>query len=253
MKYIKTYYLKVFISIFFVSSIISIFGQSENVNKKENLTQGIIRQNNKWQISVIQPTMYSLNLQYNLSSKFSIGTALFYKDEYVTKNTIGIVGRNTLGFISQELDTKRMIAKFDLKYFPFEKFPIYATIGLGRDFIGKSYTNEYWGAWIVDTSRFSPYPQTYTIDYEPEYLYSYGIGFQWIFKNNFFVAIEVNKILPLDRKKNSHLYTHVRGIPNTSLIPIQSYIISALTIPNVDIDGERLPKGMLWFGYSFKL
>lgn len=248
-----------------LSSTITILGQEKSKkddSKINNITQGVLRKQNKLQVA-ISPLSQSINLQYNINSKVSINTSFSVIGRYEAENEfVYSTSISNLALEYKKFDYRGLITKFDLKLFPIDEFPIYITTGISKDFYGKSYTYEMWGFLNVNNLEFTFSPNTYTQDLKPEFFYDIGIGFQWIFKNNIFLSIEAYKYYFVNRKINEHSYAYVRGFTDASFyepdyingIILRNYTEYINRNYHVNLNSiSPLPKYMIWFGYSFKL
>ncbi|MCB1191458.1 MAG: hypothetical protein KDK90_13525 [Leptospiraceae bacterium] len=256
--------IKQFLIVFFLFLIYgTLIANDKSLNQKE------LRTKHKLQLSVLSLPYYSLNFQYHLGSKISLGSNLFYYDRreamqsdvYFSENDYLIASENNINIRHKKLDKRKTIAQFHLKFFPFEKFPLYFIAGINRDFRGENYRFEYWGNFLVSQNQLIPYYSvTYTHDLKPGYFGNVGLGFQWIFQKRYFIGCEVQSYYPIKRKENEHLYSGVRSIPSLDQRGYDEIIGANLIKILMNSDKgllmnshtkNQLPEILLWIGYAF--
>ena len=184
-----------------------------NTESKDNtnLTQSEIRKKRKLEIGIgygdgdqnLSPTRYfnSLSLEYNLTSRFSVGYSQLHKEHFTTSLYL-----NPKGIFSVLEKTNSLeVGLINFRYYFFEKFPLYITGGIGRDYVSRIKTVEYQYAYKNQdgTSAYSPViRETSALPSNYKFL---GFGFQWIFQNGFFVNIEVFRIVSSYTNKGNFL------------------------------------------------
>ena len=160
-----------------------------------NLTQAEIRKKRKLEIGIgygegkdkLSHTVgiINLNLQYNLTSRFSIGYSHLHKQKFSTSPYLNPF----LNFSILEKTNSLEVGLLNLRYYFFEKFPLYITGGVGRDYVSHYKTVEYQYGYL-DYGSFRNDPVIREVN-SPLANYTFlGFGFQWIFQNGFFIGVE---------------------------------------------------------------
>ncbi|MCP5494707.1 MAG: hypothetical protein H7A23_09140 [Leptospiraceae bacterium] len=218
---------------------------SKKPKKSKYKHQGVFREREKYQISFSQ-FFISLSLQYNWSSKVSMATSIFYKDGFQEHKEYENYGEFIEVYNLKRRYSLRML-QANIKVFPFAKFPIYLTGGIGRNFVGQFRKQGKLGS-------FEPSTNIYTQDYSPivvedinalTFLDS-GIGFQWIFGNGLFLGVEWHKYHPYKIKHNIHFYMVDDNSSLTNYF-LQKEFNQYITV----LDSPKLPEILLWIGYAF--
>ena len=168
-----------------------------NANSKDNtnLTQAEIRKKRKLEIGIgygegndkfsETPGFLNLNLEYNLTSRFSVGYSHLHKQKFSTSPYLNPF----LNFSILEKTNSLEVGLLNLRYYFFEKFPLYITGGVGRDYVSHYKTVEYQYGYL-DYGSFRNDPVIREVN-SPLANYTFlGFGFQWIFQNGFFIGVE---------------------------------------------------------------
>jgi hypothetical protein len=202
----------------------------------------------------------SLKLDYNLTSKFSIGYSHFYKmyekkepflifplDVSISSSGISNNSKtNNTTYLNIEEVTTKNIGLLNFKYYLFSKIPIFLTCGLGREFSSNKSVYNTYGEINPDRSfNFKP-----TIQFKnyipPHFLSFYGLGFQWMFQNGITVGYEILFLRTLNRKIESE--TLNLNVTTLNEIIIMKAIDNSLNgVQNIS---EVIRN--LWLGYSYE-
>lgn len=161
-----------------------------------NLTQAEIRKKRKIEIGLGHGevnTAFSemrgflnLNLQYNLTSRFSIGYSHLHKQKFSTSLYLNPF----LNFSILEKTNSLEVGLLNFRYYFFEKFPLYITGGVGRDYVSHYKTVEYQYGYLNDDGSIGNIPAIREVN-SPLANYEFlGFGFQWVFQNGFFIGVE---------------------------------------------------------------
>lgn len=257
---------KIIVLIFFTFSFVIYSQEIDDRNKKEtvldsdsskanpNLTQSEIRMSKKMETSFglasDTDNLYVVKIRYNFTPNFSIGYSHFHRKD-ILKNQEFLVfqlpSTDSYGLHNKSIDKSRELGLLNVRYYFFDKFPLYATGGIGRDFIGIR-TQEYLHSTYYNS--FFSYGQI-NIDTKPNYNYSLGIGFQWNFKTGFFLGFEFLKLSPLNQKKAASGITKASS-PNDTTFDIRQYfLLSSIGMLSSQEYGSRIAD--FWIGYSFSL
>lgn len=161
-----------------------------------NLTQAEIRKKRKLEIGIgyvkgnqdFLPSSGSLNLnlEYNLTSRFSVGYSHLHKQRFSTSPYLNPF----LNFSILEKTNSLEVGLLNFRYYLFEKFPLYITGGMGRDYVSHYKTVEYQYGYLNDDRSFGNNPVIREVN-SPLANYKFlGFGFQWVFQNGFFIGAE---------------------------------------------------------------
>lgn len=194
-----------------------------------------------------------LNLDYNFNSYFSLSGLMFYKLNE-TEHSLVVPEMENLNYIFMSHDKFRgnqKVILMNFKIFPLEKIPIYFLLGAGRDFSSYYYKTESFGNIYMPSKRYIPDTLNSTRDIEPQYLYNYGFGYQWIFQNGLKLGLEFFRIHSFNTV--SHVYYY--NDPLRSLVfPKYSRSLSNLIENNfLQTSNEKItyPNLILQIGYAF--
>jgi|JI9StandDraft_2_1071091.scaffolds.fasta_scaffold25510_2 hypothetical protein len=169
-----------------------------NANSKDNtnLTQAEIRKKRKLEIGIgygegndkfsETPGFLNLNLEYNLTSRFSVGYSHLHKQKFSTSPYLNPF----LNFSILEKTNSLEVGLLNLRYYFFEKFPLYITAGVGRDYVSHYKSVEYQYAKRYDDGTSVNIPVIREVNSPLANYRFYGLGFQWVFQNGFFIGIE---------------------------------------------------------------
>ncbi len=172
-----------------------------NTESKDNtnLTQSEIRKKRKLEIGIgygvgnlnfsQTPRIMNLNLEYNLTSRFSIGYAHQHAKKYSTSPRFGFNGAWNMVEETNLLE----VGLLNFRYYFFEKFPLYVTGGMGRDFVSHYKSVRYQYGWY-ENGYTQNSPVMRETNSPPANYRFLGLGFQWVFQNGFFIGIEVLKM-----------------------------------------------------------
>ncbi|MBP7281050.1 MAG: hypothetical protein KBA66_05705 [Leptospiraceae bacterium] len=212
-------------------------------NTNSSLTQSEIRNLKKWEVGGLGATgLISAKINYNLTSRFSIGYSHLHYKEVDEKFRVNFAYSNAkLSYV--EANYKHEIGRIHLRYYLFEKIPFYITTGFGRYFNG--YLKRSYDLGNLDSNgNFYPHPVIKDINYSPHNFLFLGLGFQWVFQNGFFLGMEAFRV---------NVYNLHAKTTYTILDPNYSSTSLALSLLNSEKDkikGNFLT-GDLWFGYAF--
>ena len=111
-------------------------------NTNSSLTQSEIRNLKKWEVGGLGATgLISAKINYNLTSRFSIGYSHLHYKEVDEKFRVNFAYSNAkLSYV--EANYKHEIGRIHLRYYLFEKIPFYITTGFGRYFNGLSSSSD---------------------------------------------------------------------------------------------------------------
>lgn len=184
--------------------------QNEESKDNTNLTQAEIRKKRKWEIGLgygagnlnfsQTPRIMNLSLEYNLTSRFSVGYAHLHAKKYSTSPRIGFNGAWNMGEETNLLE----VGLLNFRYYFFEKFPLYITGGLGRDFVSHYKRVDYQYGWY-ENGYTQNSPVIRETNSPPANYQFLGLGFQWIFQNGFFIGVEVLRLRTQYTYKGSFL------------------------------------------------
>ncbi|MCB1191894.1 MAG: hypothetical protein KDK90_15725 [Leptospiraceae bacterium] len=214
----------------------------EDLEKSKSTNIEEIRKRKKYQIALSQ-SIFSLSLQYNWNSKISIATTTFYKDGY----------RESTGFVNlyhTKENYSRQILQINLKFFPFVKFPMYLTSGIGRNFVGQFFRKNNFGSFKSSTNTYSSYYETIEEDYNSFFYLDTGVGFQWVLENGLLFCIEGHNYQPYKIKHHTHYYDWSAGDREN---PLVSYFIYREINKSTEsqLYSRQIPEILLWIGYAF--
>ena len=232
---------------------------------KDKLTQQRIRETKKFEIAGgingIKQKLPFIRFGYNISSRFSIGYThfhkkdessepfLFYPIQNINISTNGITNSNPNApskFSTIEKNNSTELGLLNLRYYFLEAIPLYATVGVGRDFLGSKTTIKFHGD-IFPKGGFVASPSyVWTADTAPYYLYFLGLGFQWVFKNGLFVGYEILRLQSINQKTNNYTINYQANL----------YENAFLSFADKDLSRETHSTFLLrnfWIGYSFPL
>lgn len=190
-----------------------------------NLTQAEIRKKRKLEIGIgygegndkfsETPGFLNLNLEYNLTSRFSFGYSHLHKQKFSTSPYTGSVILFGNASIAEKTNSTE-VGLLNFRYYFFEKIPLYITGGVGRDYVSHYKQVQYQYGWYLDgTIQNSPViRETSTLPANYKFL---GFGFQWIFQNGFFIGVEAFELQSRYTYKGNFLvlnknYDPVNGI-----------------------------------------
>ncbi|MBP9885706.1 MAG: hypothetical protein KBF93_05395 [Leptospiraceae bacterium] len=168
-----------------------------------NLTQSEIRKKRKWEVGLgygegnpdFSPTpgILNLSLEYNLTSRFSIGYTHLHERSFSTQFNSNASILGSLGMTEQTNTLE--VGLLNFRYYLFEKFPLYITGGWGRDWIRRDKEVDYRYGYFSRNGQIQNSPLIRErISIPSEYRF-YGFGFQWVFQNGFFIGLEYNRML----------------------------------------------------------
>jgi len=216
----------------------------EEANTNFSLTQSEIRNQKKWEVGGFGVTEddISAKINYNLTSRFSIGYSHFHYKE-VEKN-VRLDPYFAFGVIKhiEEKYTPQM-GRFHLRYYLFEKIPFYVTAGVGRNFSG-SRTRTYTYGNLDANGNFYPRPVITDRNFSPYNFLFLGLGFQWIFQNGFFMGIEAFRVNVYNYHEKNTYTIFDTNYPATFLA------FDLLNSGKDKIKGSFMT-GDLWIGYAF--
>ncbi len=160
-----------------------------------NLTQSEIRKKRKLEIGLGYGegnTAFSemrgflnLNLEYNLTSRFSLGYSHLHKQRFSTSPYLDIIGIGVF-----EKTNSLEVGLLNFRYYFFEKFPLYITGGMGRDYVSHYKRVQYQYGYLNNDLSFGNSPVIREVNSPLANYRFYGLGFQWVFQNGFFIGIE---------------------------------------------------------------
>jgi hypothetical protein len=169
--------------------------EDELTKDNTNLTQAEIRKKRKIEIGIGYGegnTAFSemrgflnLNLEYNLTSRFSIGYSHLHKQRFSTSPYFDVYGLGVL-----EKTNSLEIGLLNFRYYFFEKFPLYITGGMGRDYVSHYNRVLYQYGYLKDDGSFGNNPVIREVNSPLANYRFYGLGFQWVFQNGFFIGVE---------------------------------------------------------------
>jgi len=168
-----------------------------------NLTQAEIRKNKRWEFGLgygegnpdftPTPGIMNLNMQYNWTSRFSIGYTHLHERSFSTQFNANASILGYLGMIENANTLE--VGLLNFRYYLFEKFPLYITGGWGRDWIRRDKAVDYQYGYLSRNGQMQSSPLVRErISLPSEYKF-FGFGFQWVFQNGFFIGLEYNRIL----------------------------------------------------------
>lgn len=208
--------------------------QSENLE----LTQQRIRELKKYEIAGgingLKQKLPFLRFGYNLSSRFSIGYTHFHQKKESTEPFLlfpiqnlnigqgGITNSNPNAPSGVSMTEKRNsteLGLLGLRYYLSDAIPLYATAGIGRDYVGSKTVTSLYGD-IYPSGGFRANP-SYILsnDISPHYVYFLGIGFQWVFENGFFLGYEILRLQSINQKMTNY-------ISNYQATPYENFLLS---------------------------
>lgn len=161
-----------------------------------NLTQAEIRKNRKLEIGLgygegnqnLSPTRHFMNfsIEYNLTSRFSLGYTHLHRQNFSTSPYI-----NPYGYFGVLEKTNSLeVGLFNFRYYLFEKFPLYITGGMGRDYLSREKSTEYQYVYRYQDGTYLYSPVIRDRSTLPANYRFFGFGFQWTFQNGFFIGVE---------------------------------------------------------------
>ncbi|MBP7283420.1 MAG: hypothetical protein KBA66_17685 [Leptospiraceae bacterium] len=176
--------------------------QNEESEDNSNLTQAEIRKKRKWELGLgygesnqdFSPTpgIMNLNLEYNWTSRFSIGYTHLHERSFSTQFN---VNASILGYVGMIENTNTLeVGLLNFRYYLFEKFPLYITGGWGRDWIGRDKVVDYQYGYFSRNGLIQNSPLIRERITMPSEYRFYGLGFQWVFQNGFFIGLEYNRM-----------------------------------------------------------
>ncbi|MBL0263927.1 MAG: hypothetical protein IPQ05_08645, partial [Leptospiraceae bacterium] len=125
------------------------------------------------------------NLEYNLTSRFSVGYSHLHKQKFSTSPYLDIIGAGVF-----EKTNSLEVGLFNFRYYFFEKFPLYITGGMGRDYVSHYKRVQYQYGYLNDDRSFGNSPVIREVNSPLANYRFYGLGFQWVFQNGFFIGVE---------------------------------------------------------------
>lgn len=161
-----------------------------------NLTQAEIRKKRKLEIGIgygegndkfsETPGFLNLNLEYNLTSRFSVGYSHLHKQRFSTSPYLNPF----LNLSILEKTNSLEVGLLNFRYYFFEKFPLYITGGMGRDYVSHYKSVEYQYAKRYEDGTSVNIPVIREVNSPLANYKFYGLGFQWVFQKGFFIGIE---------------------------------------------------------------
>ncbi|MBK9500026.1 MAG: hypothetical protein IPO06_11775 [Leptospiraceae bacterium] len=161
-----------------------------------NLTQAEIRKKRKLEIGIgygegndkfsETPGFLNLNLEYNLTSRFSVGYSHLHKQRFSTSPYLNPF----LNLSILEKTNSLEVGLLNFRYYFFEKFPLYITGGMGRDYVSHYKSVEYQYAKRYEDGTSVNIPVIREVNSPLANYKFYGLGFQWVFQKGFFIGVE---------------------------------------------------------------
>jgi hypothetical protein len=217
--------------------------KTEKSDAKSNLTQADIRSQRRWEIGGIGATgIASLRVEYNLTSKFSLGYSHFHYKDILWKAQINpYPGFASLRSVEEQFTAE--VGRLNARYYLWELFPLYITGGIGRNFIGGKIKTYQYGNLYPDGS-FSPHPVVIDKTFSPYNFLFAGLGFQWVFKNGVFIGLESFLVKSLNHRTKTSYTILDTNYSQTQLL------LNLLNTDEKEISGNFMLQDF-WFGYAF--
>ncbi|HMV43038.1 MAG TPA: hypothetical protein PK079_08375 [Leptospiraceae bacterium] len=219
-------------------------------SKKENdSNQGKNREERKLVVSLSYNASAELRVEYNLNSRFTIGSH-FFKDYLRETKENRLVGYTT--YQHAEFYNRRGADLYG-KFFLFTEGPVYLVLGAGKYLDGGATRN---------TLLFTRNPTSQVLTTEaisnsttvnPYWYAKYGVGLQWIFDFGLLLNLEASSLVPIHPSRKSYTYVDERNfISNNYYTPANLYFIDKY-LQTKDPNSSGLLQFNLWIGYAFAI